>query len=817
MLDDEDRVTDIQIEHTWVEAYVPYTNYRGAGSATGDYMWIPLDTGIKKYRDNESVYEFVAEQDTTDSKELLALAMERADELYVTNRSIEKEELPYLPLSLQYEVVGEVTRSSEIDESICDAISFTLSEAGNVTLKSYETYNRRITLDYKPVSTGTVRAELCLDGEVLLTGSEVPEGYEETFTMHVKSGGRTSTVTNPVYAGGLYQITVDMQNITAREISEAYEELVAVSSTVTEENVCTDGYLGVLLDYAGKMYFAQVDIENSIMGEQLNLTGSRDLSVGMTGYRVTTVTMNGVLCGIEGGSLYIDIDHNVYRVQSNTGDSEAVRKYMLATGMMSSALESSIWEQITGAPSFSTMSLMQEAIEMDTEIVMLTKANWEEEKDYLELSAETMADIESRINSGKAVIVPVTEQTIGEWTGSGYMVLDMETYVGEYMISGGLNGGINDAAVGIALLVNLILASVDIVETASLVPSILNLFAMGGLVGVLGGSMILLFTTIIYVAVIDDVKTNVDLWCAYLNGDDAAGDQLVENMALNILFTGMLTLITKAIRVYADDVIRANTAKYIDDAVGEPVGESFMKNVKDPAGVNKAVKALDNGGVSKGAIKKAVTELTEDELIRIGNLQKKGLQSRYVQELIDNPSLLAKYTDDDILGKTDVIFGNGVVPECSIVPSSAKISPSMQKGSKPSGNYAKEINEQFKKQNETADLFASEGYDIKMLDEVAGGNGYGIFEGSNPDFLIEGKVFDCYTPGRTTAVNTIIHEMSNKTKKQAPNIVLNLDLYEGNTGELLEIITRKANSNGDLKRLEELWLVMNGNLMYVFE
>ncbi len=174
-----------------------------------------------------------------------------------------------------------------------------------------------------------------------------------------------------------------MQNITAREISEAYEELVAVSSTVTEENVCTDEYLGVLLDYAGKMYFAQVDIENNIMGEQLNLTGSRDLSVGMTGYRVTPVTMNGVLCGIEGGSLYIDIDHNVYRVQSNTGDDEAVKQYMLATGMMSSALESSIWEQITGAPSVSTMSLMQEAIDMDTEIVMLTKANWEEEKNTL--------------------------------------------------------------------------------------------------------------------------------------------------------------------------------------------------------------------------------------------------------------------------------------------------------------------------------------------------------------------------------------------------------------------------------------------------
>ncbi|MHC5215526.1 hypothetical protein ACYSNR_02595 [Enterococcus sp. LJL128] len=46
--------------------------------------------------------------------------------------------------------------------------------------------------------------------------------------------------------------------------------------------------------------------------------------------------------------------------------------------------------------------------------------------------------------------------------------------------------------------------------------------------------------------------------------------------------------------------------------------------------------------------------------------------------------------------------------------------PSLKKGSKPKGNYAKNDSHGLIKQNETADLLADNGYDIRMLDEVDG-------------------------------------------------------------------------------------------------
>ncbi|MFC8684459.1 late control protein [Brevibacillus porteri] len=143
--------------------------------------------------------------------------------------------------------------------------------------------------------------------------------------------------------------------------------------------------------------------------------------------------------------------------------------------------------------------------------------------------------------------------------------------------------------------------------------------------------------------------------------------------------------------------------------------------------------------------------------------------------------------------------------------------PSLPKGGKPKGNYTKGDSHGIKKESETADLMADQGYDIEMLDEVNGGNGYGIKESSNPDFLIEGKVFDCYAPTIETNVDNILRNTTKKTKTQAERIVLNLDQFPSEkVAEIIQGILRKANPNGDLKNLKELFIVKDGEITRVF-
>ena len=40
-------VSNVRIEHIWVEALIPYANYRGLVDDTSDKLWLPLDTSVK--------------------------------------------------------------------------------------------------------------------------------------------------------------------------------------------------------------------------------------------------------------------------------------------------------------------------------------------------------------------------------------------------------------------------------------------------------------------------------------------------------------------------------------------------------------------------------------------------------------------------------------------------------------------------------------------------------------------------------------------------------------------------------------------------
>lgn len=143
--------------------------------------------------------------------------------------------------------------------------------------------------------------------------------------------------------------------------------------------------------------------------------------------------------------------------------------------------------------------------------------------------------------------------------------------------------------------------------------------------------------------------------------------------------------------------------------------------------------------------------------------------------------------------------------------------PSLPKGSKPTGNYGVGDSHGIKKQNETANFLADKGYEIKMLDEIDGGNGYGVKANSNPDFLIQGKVFDCYSPMNDANVDNILRNIAKKTKTQAERIVVNLDEFPTElVSEITQGIIRKANPNGDLKNLKEVLFVKDGNITRVF-
>lgn len=49
IIDGEDNVVSIRFRHVWVEAYIPYTNYRGIPVDGTGKMWVPVDPSFKGY------------------------------------------------------------------------------------------------------------------------------------------------------------------------------------------------------------------------------------------------------------------------------------------------------------------------------------------------------------------------------------------------------------------------------------------------------------------------------------------------------------------------------------------------------------------------------------------------------------------------------------------------------------------------------------------------------------------------------------------------------------------------------------------------
>ncbi len=137
--------------------------------------------------------------------------------------------------------------------------------------------------------------------------------------------------------------------------------------------------------------------------------------------------------------------------------------------------------------------------------------------------------------------------------------------------------------------------------------------------------------------------------------------------------------------------------------------------------------------------------------------------------------------------------------------------PSLPKGSKPSGQYAvvRSQKEAFplKRQNEAADFMAAHGYRVMMLQEKKNGNGYGVKPQSNPDFLIENNVFDCFSPDGANARNTW-SSVKDKTESQARRILLYLIDYKGSVDQLY-----KQFRDWDIPTLEELLVICDGKIV----
>ena len=132
---------------------------------------------------------------------------------------------------------------------------------------------------------------------------------------------------------------------------------------------------------------------------------------------------------------------------------------------------------------------------------------------------------------------------------------------------------------------------------------------------------------------------------------------------------------------------------------------------------------------------------------------------------------------------------------------------------KPSGTVTKITNKMdeatkrsLMRENEAAETIAKNGYNIEQNPVIEGTT-------RNPDYIIEGEIFDCYSPAENTKIRNVASTIEEKVikKGQTERVVLDLDDWKGDVNALV-----KQLNDYPIEGLKEVIVVHNGSVQSIY-
>jgi hypothetical protein len=163
------------------------------------------------------------------------------------------------------------------------------------------------------------------------------------------------------------------------------------------------------------------------------------------GYEPKVSTFFGIPQAIEVGGVVFDIPLLTI-VGVNDGDPIKKKQFVLQSGLLSSALEHAVPEQLfvnaqNPGEAISAVKALQKANAAGQRIYHITQANQSTILSNIHHDVDTMTEIRNALNAGKEVITHTDAVSVPGWSGAGYIITDPDTGAGAYKIAGGGNGG----------------------------------------------------------------------------------------------------------------------------------------------------------------------------------------------------------------------------------------------------------------------------------------------------------------------------------------------------------------------------------------
>jgi transglutaminase-like putative cysteine protease len=394
-------------------------------------------------------------------------------------RRILKKEYGILPATLPYDVSELRGEYSEVPDEYRHKVTFQLYDSYhnptsfNYSVPTAELAGKRITLSYLgatpadeeliiqyvnetylPAYLINLQPVLRIDGDMVANGSSVGMGNYQYLDLYITGAfeevGETEPVEKIVFAGAYYAFGLDLQTMPLHLM----KNLELNFENITEPELAVmkiDDFMGETLQSIAVSYFYMFDSSLGLAERDFKVIDLRDVAVAIVSYDINvTYDLFGAPNEARAAdSFSFDMRRMVHSPFAVIAGSDVggnlTRSFMLAEGYLSSSMESNVFEVLLSAYNVtvvSTVKVLQAANERGIPIFRVSSDNVDEILPQLQVNQNVKNDITDAVGQGMVVTVPKTQITIGNWTGSGYVVEDPVTGAASFPISGTLNGSI---------------------------------------------------------------------------------------------------------------------------------------------------------------------------------------------------------------------------------------------------------------------------------------------------------------------------------------------------------------------------------------
>jgi len=460
-------IANFQIEHIWVESFIPYANYRGAVLDDQGKIWLGLDTSVKPLgytrakgagvpadilstlRDDYlNAVQTVTPLDYLKSKLDASLATTQPDKNWSSlkdSATLIPDIQKIIPAGLQFPQIAITGEYQALPDELKHKVAFTATANGNelfsLTLDAQKLSNRKIALraepetledqnlidsfgglDSIPAYLVRLRPVLTLDKERLIVAQDgLPMGADYTLNIDVITPNGTERVSSGQINGNLSVIGVVGQKAVAQ---------AAISESDDAESIL----FKVTTDYIDRWNRSEGDLA-ALLGQSVSRP---TISIAMVGAQLEVTQMMDTPYDMQWKGLFLDAS---YRRIETVGRNGSERDFMRLSSLQGSILENRVFEDDLKVDSISTAKVIQLANTSAIPLIAIDKTSIDTLLSTLPFDDAVKADISNAVNQGLTVTIPQAEIAYQDWTGIGYIKEDPATGESGWMLTGQVAGG----------------------------------------------------------------------------------------------------------------------------------------------------------------------------------------------------------------------------------------------------------------------------------------------------------------------------------------------------------------------------------------